>query len=1059
MKTADLLGRPVKTTDNIRDGKIVEGEPDARTLQSIEYSKDGLTAKVTDGAGRVTEKASDALGRPVKTVAPNGMTQLTAYNDAATPGTSTKTTATLPAGETDPAKAVVTSTETSDQAGRPVASAESYADRTPSAPSSQSYDGLGRVSQSLSGDVSATPAYDGPGGTVRTTTLTPASPDTFPGEKVTAGTKDDLTGAPVVKTLTPGTGGGTGTEGRSGITVVRDGAGRVTSETGQDGGKTVYTYTPGGQIRESVSPSGVKTEFAYEEKTGRTSQVTVTSADGTTSEKTAYTYHPETGRVTEVYSPDDRPGTLISYTYNADGKVLKAAYPDGTSVSQTFDNHGQRTSLTDTAGAVTVYTYNADGTLEDAVQHAAGGALLARAAYAYDGLGRITTVVRGEQDSDEQITTSYTYTGANQIRTEKTTRAGGSVITEAAYEYDSHGNLTHRTDTRPETTTAGTAGSGTADGQDTGQTGPGSTDAGTQEDTGQLVTTSTGYRYDAYNRLLGSEVKDQAGAVLSSTAYTLNVSGDVTGIQRTGPGGKTVTGHTIDPAGRLTAVTTDGKKTEQKWDSEGNLLTDYRGSTYTYDARNRPLTVTAPDGQKTAYTYWADGTRATATTDTSDGAGTAVRFHYTPDGTIANDTHTTTGAEAGVTASYLLGAVREARSLTGDGAEETSATGGGYLLHDRHGNTTALTAPGGTVRAAWHYTDYGQTAHHTGLPLTAPAATGGAPGAGRGGAGVNPFTYAGEYTNPETGTQYLKARTYNPADGRFTTRDTASLLNRFQAFDANPVGYTDPSGHTAQRDDAIISGLLIGMAVLSAIISIATLGTASALSIALTAVSLAADAFAAGAEAVAWATGTNQHDFQDPNTWVNFVAGGIGSLGAVGGVLNKAVKGKSLVTVGDRLAESVRPAQKNTPVSGNGNPGPGDGGNPPSSGSNNTLPGAGGTPEKPSVTGNGAKTSSELLAADDEIAFLQKEITNTAAGRILDTEITANKLDRHSLMIRTEQDTSTHIETTQFMFDKADKEINLLKKQVQRLAEEVKNLSERQASDNRIIMEIWKKDV
>ncbi|MGW2207655.1 RHS repeat-associated core domain-containing protein, partial [Streptomyces sp. NPDC001774] len=778
VETTDLLGRPVKTTDNIRDGKFVKDDPAARLLQSTEYSGDGLTATVTDGAGRTTVTTNDALGRPVKTVAPNGMTQLTSYNDAATTSTSTKTTATLPAGESDLAKAVVTSTETSDSAGRPVASASSFADKSPTTPTSQSFDGLGRIKQSLSGEVAVTPSYDGPGGTPQQTTLTPANPGTFPGAKVTAGTKNDLTGAPVVKTLTPGTGGGTGTESLSGITVVRDDAGRVSQERRQDGKKTTFTYTPGGQVKETVSPGGITTSYRYEEKTGRVLEVATTSAGGKTTEKTGYTYEPETGRVTEVYDPDDKAGTLISYSYDAGGNTTQIAYPDGKTVRQTFSSHGQRTSLTDTAGLTTTYTYNPDGTLKEAVQHDKDGTETARIAYTYDGLGRITRAARGNG-----VITEVQFTGTSRIKHEKTSK-DGTLITEAAYSYDAHGNLTQRTDTRPEARAGSTP--------------------------GPAVKTTTRYTYDAYNRLLSSQILDtDSRRELTSSRYELNVAGDVVKTETTtrtgGKASTTVTEHGIDTTGRLNTLTTDGTEHPQTFNTDGSLLTSHQGTAYTYNTRNQPLSATTPDGTVTRYTYWADGTRATSTQTTptskhgdGDGTGTGQErvtgFYYAPDGTLINDTHTTPapGSQdlpAQTTASYLMAGTRHARSLTGNGAEQAAATGTGYLIQDRHGNTTTLTNGQGAVSQAWNYTDYGQAADHTGTPLPHnPAAPSGP--------GRNPFTYAGEYTNPETGTQYLRARTYNPADGRFTTPDPAPQFNRYQAFGTNPVTSIDPEGTT-----------------------------------------------------------------------------------------------------------------------------------------------------------------------------------------------------------------------------------------------------------------------
>ncbi|MGW2207466.1 RHS repeat-associated core domain-containing protein [Streptomyces sp. NPDC001774] len=745
------------------------------------------------------------------------------------------------------------------------------------------------MKESLAGDVAAVPVYDGPGGTATRTTLTPENPGVFPGDAVTAATRNDLTGEPAVKTLTPGDG-----QGRAGSSRVRDDAGRVTSETDQNRGKTAFTYTPGGQVKESVSPAGVKTVFTYEEETGRVLEAAVTSADGKSTQRTAYTYDPETGRVTEVYHPDDRDNSLISYTHDADGNVLKVAYPDGKSIGQTFDDHGQLTSLTDAAGAKTVYTYSPDGTLKTAVQHDRDPAVdgeareLARVSYEYDGLGRITEVVRGDRGSKDHITTAYTYTGASQVRTEKTTGPGGTVITGAAYEYDAHGNLTRRTDTRPETTT-GTP----ADSQDTDS-----------KAAGPLVTTSTGYRYDAYNRLLGSEVKDEHGAVLSSAAYTLNVSGDVTRTEvtdHTQGGKKTVTGHETDPAGRLTAVTTDGKKTEQKWDGEGNLLTGHRGTAYTYDPLSRPVTVTTPDGTRTAYTYWADGTRATSTTvnGKDDSGKTVSLFHYTADGTLINDAHTRGGETA--TASYLMAGTRQARAMTGKGADQAAAAGAGYLIHDRHGNITVLAGQSGSVKQAYSYTDYGQPASHTGQPLTSPAVQ-------HAGAARNPFTYAGEYTDP-SGTQYLKARTYQPATGTFTTPDFAPRFNRYQAFGANPITSIDPQGTTEMPDWAsyLIYGITLAVGVITTAISLGSL--AAPLAVGITLAGLALDVASASLDIAALATGATQ--LEDPLNIASLALGGAGILLGIGG----AVLGKLNKTAGV-LTETADATAKPAPEAG-----------------------------------------------------------------------------------------------------------------------------------------------
>ncbi|MER7960218.1 RHS repeat-associated core domain-containing protein, partial [Streptomyces sp. NPDC096030] len=807
----DLLGRTVKTTDNISGGQLT-GDPAARTLQTVTFTDEGRTAKVTDQAGRTTVTTSDSLGRPVKTVAPNGMTQLTLYADAATAETSTVTTLTLPAGETDPAKATVTGTETYDQADRPVAAGSSFADGTEQSGTSQAYDGLGRITQAVSQDVATTPAY-GPADAPAVTTLTPQNTGTFPGGKITATVPQDLTGAPVVKTLTPGG----ESEGRSGMTLVRDDAGRVTEERRPDGTNTTFAYTPGGQVAETVSPSGIRTSYTYSKDTGHLTEAAVTSADGKTTEKTRYTYDPHTGAVTSVSDPDDADGTRISYTYDADGHVTQVTYPDGKTVRQDYGDNGQLDKITDTAGLATFYTYNSDGTLREAVQYerdAENSPVKAKVAYTYDGLGRITKTDRGNG-----VVTETEFTAAHQIKHERTTRSG-EVITEAAYLYDSHNNLTQRTDTRP---AASQDGNGTP---------------------GQQVTTTTRYTYDAYNRLTGSEILGADGKPITATAYTLNVSGDVIRTETTphsgDQAGKTaVTENDIDPSGRLTTRTTtsgngkDSTARNQVFDTDGNLTTSHDGTQWTYNLNGQPATHTTPDGHTTTYTYWADGTRATTTGHAPGGNGSSTpqeqtTFYYTPDRTILNDTHTTspqapetgettgtsgTDPAGGTTASYLMAGTRHARTLTGDGADTAAATGAGYLLADRHGNTTALTTTSGEVTQAWHYTDYGQPAGPGGTPLSPGPDPAGTIGAAR-----QPFTFAGEYTSTD-GSQYLRARLYDTATGRFTTPDPAAQHNRYQGMGTNPVNRTDPQGTTEIPDWG--NWLIWGVTTAAALITLA----------------------------------------------------------------------------------------------------------------------------------------------------------------------------------------------------------------------------------------------
>ncbi|HEU5156448.1 MAG TPA: RHS repeat-associated core domain-containing protein, partial [Streptosporangiaceae bacterium] len=62
--------------------------------------------------------------------------------------------------------------------------------------------------------------------------------------------------------------------------------------------------------------------------------------------------------------------------------------------------------------------------------------------------------------------------------------------------------------------------------------------------------------------------------------------------------------------------------------------------------------------------------------------------------------------------------------------------------------------------------------------------------------------YQGEYTDPASGRVDMHARWYTPATGTFTSRDTADLTpdpsiqaNRYTYAGADPLNFTDPTGH------------------------------------------------------------------------------------------------------------------------------------------------------------------------------------------------------------------------------------------------------------------------
>lgn len=80
----------------------------------------------------------------------------------------------------------------------------------------------------------------------------------------------------------------------------------------------------------------------------------------------------------------------------------------------------------------------------------------------------------------------------------------------------------------------------------------------------------------------------------------------------------------------------------------------------------------------------------------------------------------------------------------------------------------------------------------------------GAPKAGS--ASLGGFGFTGEQTDSETGFVYLRARSYDPASGRFVQQDSylgstvdPASMHLYGYVGNNPIRRTDPSGHEASE--------------------------------------------------------------------------------------------------------------------------------------------------------------------------------------------------------------------------------------------------------------------
>lgn len=226
-------------------------------------------------------------------------------------------------------------------------------------------------------------------------------------------------------------------------------------------------------------------------------------------------------------------------------------------------------------------------------------------------------------------------------------------------------------------------------------------------------------------------------------------------VLESGDGAPVLTTYQYDIANRLEYVDSQ----PHAWDDNGNLLDDGVG-TYTYDHANHLASVTISGMANTTFRYNGLGDRLEQTVDmhttryTLDLASGLTQV-------LADGTHT-----------YLYGNGRIAQ-YTGTTPE--------YFLTDALGSVRQLTDASGSVTLAKGYQPYGEVLESEGNANTA-------------------YGFTGEWAD-STGMVYLRARYYEPGNGRFITRDTWGgdqmqplSYNAWLYVYSNPVNLTDPSG-------------------------------------------------------------------------------------------------------------------------------------------------------------------------------------------------------------------------------------------------------------------------
>lgn len=201
--------------------------------------------------------------------------------------------------------------------------------------------------------------------------------------------------------------------------------GRLITVTNPDNKTISYQYDANGNRTQLTDSNGNVTTYAYDNN----NQLTQVNA---TAGSTTYQYD-SLGNPTRADLPN---GTYTQYSYHptrnwlvslvnkkSDGSVLS-------SYSYTYDNVGNRQSVTENGGSAVSYGYD---DIYQLTSETRTGTNPYTITYQYDPAGNRTQMIKNS------VPTNYTYNTKNQLLTETT---GGTVTT---YAYDANGNQVSKT--------------------------------------------------------------------------------------------------------------------------------------------------------------------------------------------------------------------------------------------------------------------------------------------------------------------------------------------------------------------------------------------------------------------------------------------------------------------------------------------------------------------------------------------------------------------------------------------------------------------------------------
>jgi RHS repeat-associated protein len=408
-----------------------------------------------------------------------------------------------------------------------------------------------------------------------------------------------------------------------------DNCGNRASVTDRNGNRSDFTYDTAckGNLLQRQEPQlnpqtpRFTTTWTYDTKNNPTLR---TDAKGFT---TTWTYDPTTNvRLSEARQIDGLTSATTKWIYgdtNNPGLPTRVVAPRGNTTG-TPDNTYSTVLGYDTTANLGSST-DADGN---------------KTTYAYDNVGRRTSMVDPDGNAVGGIPSEHTWTTAYDALDRVTTETD-PLARSTSYTYDGAGNRTSATDKNGNVTNyafdaAGRLATVKQKPNPTGQPTLVYTTTVTRDDNGNATNVTqangvvTDYSYDAINRLISMTTHPATGTNLV-TSYTLDGNGNT--LTRT-TADSVVTTYSYDNLSRLTQVSATGLSTiSYGYDelSRRTSTTDGTGATtYSYDRMDRLTQAGQPNGT-VSYGYDLDSDRTTLTYPGSS----AVTYTYSNAGRLS----------------------------------------------------------------------------------------------------------------------------------------------------------------------------------------------------------------------------------------------------------------------------------------------------------------------------------------------------------------------------------------------------------------------------------------